>query len=115
MTTDDHTYGYGSHRRTQRSNEFQAPGGRTMKRSINRWTMSLATVGVLALPVTSFAKASQEPPPQPTQQPQQPQTTPPPTQPQPTTSAAKSSADQTVSPQDHLRQAQEAVNAIPAT
>ena len=35
-----------------------------MKRSINRWTMSLATAGVLPLPVTSFAKVSQQPAPQ---------------------------------------------------
>jgi DNA polymerase III subunit gamma/tau len=119
-----------------------------MKRSINRWTMSLATAGLLALPVTSFAKASQEqappqqqqpqqpqpaqpqpdrpqqpptdPQPQPTPQPQPQPAQPQPTQPQPTepqtprptTSAAQSPSDQSVSPQEHLRQAQDAVKAI---
>jgi hypothetical protein len=105
-----------------------------MKRSINRWTMSLATAGVLALPVTSFAKASQEPAPQQQQQPQpaqpqpdrpqqpptdpQPQPTPQPTErqtPQPTTSATPSTADQSASPQEHLRQAQDAVKALETT
>ncbi len=125
-----------------------------MKRSINRWTMSLATAGVLALPVTSFATTSQEQAPQQQQQPQQqpqpaqpqpaqpqpeqppaqppaqpqpdrpqqpptqPQpTTPQPTEPQtpqPTTSAAQSTPDQTVSPQEHLRQAEAAVKDISA-
>ena len=124
-----------------------------MKRSISRWTMSLATAGVLALPVTSFAKASQEqappqqqqpqqqpqpqqPQPQPAQpqpQPEQPQpqpaqpqpqpaqpqpAQPQPTEPQPTTqptTQAAQTADQAVSPQEHLRQAQESVKAISAT
>jgi hypothetical protein len=115
-----------------------------MKRSINRWTMSLATAGVLALPVTSFAKASQEPAPQQQQQqqqqpqpaqpqPAQPQPEQPPAQPQPTpqpqpatpqptepqtprptTSAAQSTPEQTVTPQEHLRQAQAAVKDISA-
>jgi hypothetical protein len=132
-----------------------------MKRSINRWTMSLATAGVLALPVTSFAKAQEQAPPQQQQQPQQqpqpaqpqpepaqpaqpkpeqpqpaqpqpeqpqqPQPQPQPAQPQPTqpqptepqtpkpSAAAQSSTEQAVSPQDHLRQAQQAVDAIPTT
>ncbi|MBW8712899.1 MAG: hypothetical protein JF632_02300, partial [Acidobacteria bacterium] len=123
-----------------------------MKRSISRWTMALATAGVLVLPVSSFAGAPQQPAPQqqpsqPSQpdrpqqpptdpQPQptprptdpqpsqpQPQPTPQPTQPQPTepqptqqptASAAPTSADQSVSPQEHLRQAQQAVNDIKA-
>jgi hypothetical protein len=134
----------------QNDSKFELQEGATMKRSINRWTMSLATAGVLALPVTSFARASQEPAPQQQQQPQpeqppaqppaqpqpdrpqqpptdpQPQPTPPqpqpaqpqptqPTQPQtpqPTTSAAGSTSDQAVSPQEHLRQAQDALKAI---
>src|SRR3954447_26232970 len=124
-----------------------------MKRSISRWTMALATAGVLVLPVSSFAGAPQQPAPQqqpsqPSQQPDrpqqpptdpqpqptprptdpqpsqpQPQPTPQPTQPQPTepqptqqptASAAPTSADQSVSPQEHLRQAQQAVNDIKA-
>jgi len=114
-----------------------------MKRSINRWTMSLATAGVLALPVTSFAKVSQQPAPQEQQQPQpaqpqpaqpqpaqpqpeqppaQPPAQPQPTQPQPTepqtprptASATQSAPDQSASPQEHLRQAQDAVKAISA-
>ena len=120
-----------------------------MKRSISRWTMSLATAGVLVLPVSSFAGAPQqpapqqqpsqpsqpdrpqqpptEPQPQPTPQPTDPQpaqpqphtpaqpqpTEPQPTQ-QPTASAAQSPTDQAVSPQEHLRQAQQAVNDIKA-
>src|SRR5436853_3096163 len=117
-----------------------------MKRSISRWTMALATAGVLVLPVSSFAGAPQQPAPQqqpsqPSQQPDrpqqpptdpqpqptprptdpqpsqpQPQPTPQPTEPQPTqqptASAAPTSADQSVSPQEHLRQAQQAVNDI---
>ena len=97
-----------------------------MKRSTNRWTMSLVTAGVLALPVTSFAKASQEQAPQQQQQqpqqqpqptPQQQPTQPQPTEqaPQPTTSATPSTADQSASPQEHLRQAQDAVKAIETT
>ena len=112
-----------------------------MRRSISRWTMSLATAGVLALPVSSFAGTGQEqqpqqqqpqptqpqpaqpdrpqaqPPAQPQPQPQQPpkeQPTTPPTAQQPTASAAQSSPDQPVSPQEHLRQAQQAVASISA-
>lgn len=125
-----------------------------MRRSISRWTMSLATAGVLVLPVSSFARTPQQqappqqqqpqqqqpdrPQPQPAQpdpgrpqptdpqpaQPQQPPAQPQPQQPQPTepqptappttTSAAQSPTDQTVSPQEHLRQAQQAVNEISA-
>ena len=67
-----------------------------MKRSINRWTMSLATAGVLALPVTSFAKVSQQPAPQEQQQPQpaQPQPEQPPAQP-PAAAADAATADRT--------------------
>jgi len=58
--------------------------------------------------------------PQPQQpQPQQPTPTPQPTNPEPTTpqpsAATSQSPDQSVSPQEHLRQAQEAVNGISAT
>jgi len=114
--------------------------------------MSLAAAGVLALPVTSFARPQeqaapqqqpqqQQPPPaqpqpaqpqpdqpqpaqpqpaqpqpQPTQpQPTQPQPTEPQTPTQPTASATESTGDQTVSPQEHLRQAQQAASAIQAT
>lgn len=120
-----------------------------MKRSINRWTTTLATAAVLGLPVISTAHPAQEPAPQqqqppapqpqpaqprpeqPTPEPAQPQpaqpqpaqpqpTQPQPAQPQPADpkpsqpmSAATSQAgDQAVSPQDHLRQAQAALNSI---
>ena len=134
-----------------------------MRRSISRWTMALATAGVLALPASSFAQAPQEKAPQQPQQQQQPQQEPQPAQPQqqpqpdqpqqpqpdrpqpaqppaqpqpqpqpqpqqppteqpttppaqqPTTSAAQSTPDQAVSPQEHLRQAQQAVASIQAT
>src|SRR4051794_40792701 len=118
-----------------------SPRRRTMKRSISRWTMAWATAGVLVLPVSSFAGAPQQPAPQ--QQPSQPSqpdrpqqpptdpqpqptprpTDPQPTQPQPTepqptqqptASAAPTSADQSVSPQEHVRQAQQALNDIKA-
>src|SRR4051812_224163 len=56
-----------------------------MKRSISRWTMSLATAGVLALPVTSLAKPQEQAAPQQQPQPAQPQPAQPqPEQPQPT-------------------------------
>lgn len=105
-----------------------------MKRSITRWTTTLATVGVLGLPVTGFARTTQElqqqqpaqpypaqPPAQPQPQPAQPQ--PQPAQPpsaatpqQPTTSAMpQAKSDPAVSPQEHLRQAQAAFNSINAT
>ena len=117
-----------------------------MKRSINRWTTTLATAAVLGLPVISTAHPSQEPapqqqqPPAPQPQPAQPQpeqprpqpAQPQPAQPQPTqpqpeparpqptdpkpsqpmTSATPQAGDQAVSPQEHLRQAQAALNSI---
>src|SRR5256885_764925 len=103
-----------------------------MKRSITRWTWALATAGVLGLPVTSFARTTQEqappqqqqqPQPAPPQQeqpkPQQPPAQPQPTEPQPTqqptAAATQPSAEQSVSPQEHLRQAQASANAITAT
>ena len=102
-----------------------------MKRSMTRWTTTLATVGVLGLPVTGFARTTQEPqqqqpaqpPAQPQPQPAQPPAQPQPAQPpaaatpqQPTTSAMPpAKSDQAVSPQEHLRQAQAAFNSINAT
>jgi hypothetical protein len=100
-----------------------------MKRSITRWTTMLATVGVLGLPVTGFARTTQEPqqqqPAQPAQPPAQPQPAQPQPQPaqppsaatpqQPTTSAMpQAKSDPAVSPQEHLRQAQAAFNSINA-
>jgi len=84
-----------------------------MKRSINRWTTTLATAAMLGLPVVGFANTSQDPAPQ--QQPQQPQ----PTQPQPASPAvtpqqpAQSAA--AVSPQEHLNQAKAAADSITVT
>ena len=74
-----------------------------MKRSITRWTVTLAAAGVLGLPVSSFAR-TQDP------TPQQPQPTP-----SPTASTAPSSANQATTPQEHLQQAQAAVSSIDAT
>jgi len=96
-----------------------------MKRSITRWTTALATAGALCLPVSSFARTTQDPQPQPQQQqpPAQPQ--PQPTQPepqpatpqpqQPSAAPAQSQAEQPLTPQDHLKKAQEAANDINAT
>ena len=84
-----------------------------MKRSINRWTTTLATAAMLGLPVVGFANTAQDPAPQ--QQPQQPQ----PTQPQPASPAvtpqqpAQSAA--AVSPQEHLNQAKAAADSITAS
>jgi len=97
-----------------------------MKRSITRWTVALATAGVLGLPVTGFARTTQEQAPPQQQQPQQEQPKPqqPPAQPQPTESqptqqptaaATQPSAEQSVSPQEHLRQAKASADAIAAT
>lgn len=108
-----------------------------MKRSITRWTTTLATVGVLGLPVTGFARTTQEPQQQQPAQPAQPYPAQPPAQPQPqpaqpqpqpaqppsaatpqqpTTSAMpQAKSDPAVSPQEHLRQAQAAFNSINAT
>ncbi len=105
-----------------------------MKRSITRWTMALATAGVLSLPVSSFARTTQDPQPQPQpqqqqppaqpqQQPQpepQPTPTPAPQQqptptPQPSATAAQPQAEQALTPQDHLKKAQEAANDISAS
>ena len=117
-----------------------------MKRSINRWTTTLATAAVLGLPVISTAHPAQQypappqqqqPPPtdpkpapqpqpaQPQPQPSQPQPSQPqPTQPQPEqpqpadpkpsqpTATTPQAGDQAVSPQEHLKQAQAALNSI---
>jgi hypothetical protein len=92
-----------------------------MKRSINRWTTTLATAALLALPVVGFGNTLQDPAPQ-----QQP----PPTQPQPPVTpqlARPQSAAPTVtpqqlaqsapaaSPQEHLSQAKAAADSITAT
>ena len=103
-----------------------------MKRSITRWTTALATAGALCLPVSSFARTTQDPQPQPQQQqpPAQPQpqptqpepqpapATPQPQQPspqQPSAAPAQPQAEQALTPQDHLKKAQEAANDINAT
>lgn len=103
-----------------------------MKRSITRWTMTLATAGVLALPVSSFARTTQNPQPQQSQpqqpqpsepqqpqpQPQQPQPTPaqqPTPTPQPSAAATQPQTDQALTPEDHLKKAQEAAKDIDAS
>ena len=91
-----------------------------MKRSINRWTTTLATVAMLGLPVVGFAQdPAPQPKPQPTEpQPAQPQPTPQPAQPQqqppasPTVTAQPAASAQTVSPQEHLSQAKAAIDSI---
>ena len=94
-----------------------------MKRSITRWTTALATAGALCLPVSSFARTTQDPQPQQQQPPAQPQ--PQPTQPepqpatpqpqQPSAAPAQPQAEQALTPQDHLKKAQEAAKDIDAT
>jgi len=98
-----------------------------MKRSITRWTMALATAGVLTLPVSSFAGTAQDPQPQQPQQqqpePRQPQPEPQPTpqqqtpapQPQPSAAATQPQTDQALTPQDHVKKAQEAAKDIDAS
>jgi hypothetical protein len=106
-----------------------------MKRSITRWTMALATAGVLTLPVSSFARTTQDPQPQqpqpqqqqPPAQPQQPQPEPQPSptpapqqqtpapQPQPSAAATQPQSEQALTPQDHLKKAQEAAKNIDAS
>jgi len=95
-----------------------------MKRSITRWTMALATAGVLTLPVSSFARTTQDPQPQQPQQQQpqpepQPSPTPAPQQqtpaPQPSAAATQPQADQALTPQDHVKKAQEAAKDIDAS
>lgn len=94
-----------------------------MKRSITRWTTTLATAALLGLPAVGMAQTPQPPTEQPpaTQPPAQPQATPPQQQtppaqptpaPQPTTAAQPPQADSAVSPQEHLRQAKSALDAI---
>lgn len=91
-----------------------------MKRSINRWTTTLATVAMLGLPVVGFAQdPAPQPKPQPTEpQPAQPQPTPQPAQPQqqppasPTATPQPTPSAQTVSPQEHLSQAKAAIDSI---
>jgi hypothetical protein len=102
-----------------------------MKRSITRWTMAVATAGVLSLPVSSFAR-TQDPQPQPQQQqppaqpqPQQPQPEPQPSPtpapqqqtpaPQPSAAAMQPQTEQALTPQDHLKKAQEAAKDIDAS
>jgi hypothetical protein len=104
-----------------------------MKRSINRWTTTLATAAMLGLPVVGFANTPQDPAPQqqppPTQpQPAQPQPAQPqPAQPQPpvapqpqqpaptVTSQQLAPSAPAVSPQEHLNQAKAAADSIIAT
>jgi len=101
-----------------------------MKRSINRWTTTLATVAMLGLPVVGFAQDPTPQPQQPQQQPAQPQpaqpaqpqpTQPQPAQPQPAQPQQPASpaatpqpaqSAQAVSPQEHLSQAKAAAESI---
>ena len=102
-----------------------------MKRSINRWTTTVAMAAVLGLPVVGFANTLQDPAPQPQPQPTQPESAPPqaePARPQPTEqqaqpaqpqpqqpaspSATPAPSEQTVPPQEHLRQAKAAADSI---
>jgi hypothetical protein len=86
-----------------------------MKRSINRWTTTLATAAMLGLPVVGFANTAQDPAPQQQPPPAQPQ----PTQPQPASPAVTpqrpAQSAQAVSPQEHLNQAKAAADSITAT
>jgi hypothetical protein len=102
-----------------------------MKRSINRWTTTVAMAAVLGLPVVGFANTLQDPAPQQQPQPTQPESAPPqaePARPQPTEqqaqpaqpqpqqpaspSATPAPSEQTVPPQEHLRQAKAAADSI---
>jgi hypothetical protein len=102
-----------------------------MKRSINRWTTTVAMAAVLGLPVVGFANTLQDPAPQQQPQPTQPESAPPqaePARPQPTEqqaqpaqpqppqpaspSATPAPTEQTVPPQEHLRQAKAAADSI---
>jgi len=67
-----------------------------MKRSINRWTTTLATVAMLGLPVVGFA---QDPAPQPQPQPQQEQPKPSQPAPQPAQPAPQPAQPQPAQPQ----------------
>ncbi len=102
-----------------------------MKRSINRWTTTLATVAMLGLPVVGFAQdptpqqpqqqqpAPQPQPAQPAPQPAQPQPAQPQPQPQqpasPTATPQPAQSAQAVSPQEHLSQAKAAAESIATT
>lgn len=92
-----------------------------MKRSINRWTTTLATAAMLGLPVVGFANTAQDPAPQQQPAPTQPQ---PPVAPQPAqpqspapavTSQQLAQSAPAVSPQEHLSQAKAAADSITAT
>lgn len=75
-----------------------------MKRSTARWTTAMAAAALIGLPATGFAQST-------------PQT--PPSQTSPTTSSPTSSAGQTsasaTSAADHVREAKQALAAVPAT
>jgi hypothetical protein len=90
--------------------------------------MALATAGVLTLPVSSFARTAQDPQPQQQQPPAQPeprqpqpepQPTPTPQQqtpaPQPSAATTQAQTDQALTPQDHVKKAQEAAKDIDAS
>jgi hypothetical protein len=97
-----------------------------MKRSITRWTTTLATAALLGLPAVGLAQEPTQPPAAtpPSQQPpsQKPPAAQPPAQQPPAaqyptqqpTATAPTSPDQAVSPEDHLRQAKAALDSIPA-
>lgn len=106
-----------------------------MKRSITRWTTTLATAALLGLPAVSSAQTPQPTQPPPTSPPPtaQPPATPPPTTPPPTTqppttppaepspaperraTPPQTPADANASPQEHLRQAKVALDGIQAS
>ena len=97
-----------------------------MKRSITRWTATLATAALLGLPAVGAAQTPQPPtqqppttPPPATQPPTtQPPQTPPPAEPSPaqqppaTTATPQTQSNPAVSPQEHLGQAKTALDAI---
>jgi hypothetical protein len=114
--------------------ENEVPRRPNMKRSITRWTMAVTAAGVLSLPVSSFARTTQDPQPQqqqpqpqpqpeqqqPTQpQPQPAQPTPTPQQPaptpQPSASTTQAQGDKALTPEEHLKKAQEAASDINAS
>jgi hypothetical protein len=93
-----------------------------MKRSITQWTTTLATAALLGLPAVGAAQAPQPQatPPPATQPPTtQPPATQPPAEPSPTEQPPAAAAPQpqgdAVSPQEHLRQAKAALDAIQPT
>ena len=100
-----------------------------MKRSITRWTTTLATAALLGLPAAGFAQSpsttpprespapptQQQPTPEPPSQPSRKPAEPTGATPSPTPSAQSTSAAQSASPDEHLVKAKAALDAIPGS